>query len=239
MMNRCIVITTTFNVFNWNIAQITDEWIHYRMSIYMKYTLRSLIKQTNQNFISFVQYSDQSESLVKQALACFGKLPGNVAFVRQSEWGKKMKDHIKSYDELFVVRLDSDDMYHKSFVQQLHDCKPKQETEVIINQEGYVYDVASHSLLFEHHFSPPFYTLIYNTKQYLNGKRIKLPGGHAGAVQLPHELIRKKNYVRIVHEKNTLQKFVMHNKKLGDLRWYSDKCEEDPKKVTDILADFM
>ncbi|MGL6105183.1 hypothetical protein [Romboutsia sp.] len=52
-MNKVIVINMNFNTLNFNPARLTEDWIIHRIKIFMNYTCRSIINQTNQSFICF------------------------------------------------------------------------------------------------------------------------------------------------------------------------------------------
>lgn len=194
-----------FNLKNLQPPRLTKEWIDYRMDIFMKYTCKSLINQTNQNFTTVVTYDKSSESLILDAINKYDKLPENIIFTAQ---GQSIVNHlIKDYDFFYQVRLDSDDMYHPTFIQQLLDYNPKKETQVLINQGGYVYDSENDRLAKWYYESPPFYTLIYNVDEYLNDKLRYKFEGHASAINLKYEVLENGNYTVILHGKNTLNRF--------------------------------
>ncbi|MDO7203606.1 hypothetical protein Q5M85_04635 [Paraclostridium bifermentans] len=51
----------------------------------MKYTGKSLINQTNQDFKCVVRYAKESENLIFDALSKYPKLPGNIIFTDDGE----------------------------------------------------------------------------------------------------------------------------------------------------------
>lgn len=228
-MKRKIVISIMFNIRGISVEE-TKEWINYRLKIFMNYTLESLQNQTNQEFITFIRYKQSTENLVMDALKEYTLLPENIQFVRNNECNEKLAEEIKNYEELFLVRIDSDDMYHKEFIQQLHDYKPKSSTEALINRTGFIYDTVNELLGNYYDPSPPFYTLIYNTKKYLNGKRYKLPMGHTAVKKLKHEVLDGKNYMVVVHEKNKRSTFDKRQRK---------KIIKDKTEMKRILNNFL
>lgn len=216
MGKRKFIINITFNTFRWNEHRLEKDWIDDRIEKFMKFSLRSLKLQTNQDFMALVQYDPLSEENIKQALERYDKLPENVRFVIPK--GNPILKHIEGYDTLYLIRLDSDDAYHKSFIQQLHDFQPKKDTKVIINQKGYLYDSTRNRLAHVFYESPQFYTFIYKVPEYLAGKKYLLSGGHAGAIALEHEILDKRNFLNIVHSSNVLKtprhlnyKNIIHN----------------------------
>ncbi|RDY23166.1 hypothetical protein CHF27_009455 [Romboutsia maritimum] len=213
-MSKIIVIDMQFNTTRRaNMTRrLSEEWISHRMKIFMNYTLQSLINQTNQSFLCFIYYDKQTEELVKKEIAKYPKLPENIIFSCEEEEG--IYKYIQGYDDLYLVRLDCDDMYHPSFIQQLIDYNPKEDTQALINQKGFVYDILNDKLGGWYHDTPPFHTLIYKVEDYMNGKRYVLKGGHMGAIYLKHEIIDKENYVVTIHQKNTLNTFERHGTKV-------------------------
>lgn len=164
MSSKKIIVGIEFNNRSksgnrWGIG-LTKKWIEYRMSIFMKYTLQSLKKQTNQRFTVLVQYAKSSESIIIQTLNKYEKLPVNIQFVPAEQYINAQKRLTRGFKYLYLVRLDCDDMYHKSFIQQLHSYKPKLKTRALINQTGYVYDSLRHRVATIKTPSPPFYTFI-------------------------------------------------------------------------------
>ncbi|MDQ8735768.1 hypothetical protein [Paenibacillus sp. LHD-38] len=210
MLTKRIIFGIEFNSRStkpaWRIG-LTAGWIQYRMSVFMKYTMKSLKKQTNQDFVALIQYADCTESLIKIELGKYDPLPENIQFVPASKYQEHISQWITGFDRLYLVRLDCDDMYHKSIVQQLRDYRPKSSTQALINQKGYIYDAVRQRFTAVHHQSPPFYIFIYKAEDYLNGKRYVTPGGHRFVIKLKHEILTRKgnrNYMIVVHKRNTL-----------------------------------
>lgn len=210
MLTKRIIFGIEFNSRStrpeWKIG-LTAGWIHYRMSVFMKYTMKSLRKQTNQDFAALIQYADCTEPLIKLELSKYEPLPENIQFVRASEYQQNIMKWITGFDRLYLVRLDCDDMYHKSIVQQLVDYRPKSSTQALINQKGYVYDAVRKRFAAIDSQSPPFYILIYKVEEYMTGKRYSIPGGHRRVIRLKHEILTRKgnrNYMIVVHKRNTL-----------------------------------
>jgi hypothetical protein len=214
----------------WKVG-LSKEWIEYRIDIFMKYTLQSLKKQTNQNFTALIKYASASEDLVLKTLAKYEPLPDNIRFIPRSRKIRNQKLLAAGSEDLFLVRLDCDDTYHKTFIQQLHDFNPKPDTIAVVNQAGYIYDSTTHRMASVTMPSPNFYTWIYKTEDYFNGKRHIAPGGHKGVILNKYEILnpRKRNYMIVVHQQNT------KNQKL--LAQYD--FETKRSKVNAILNSFI
>ncbi|CAM3308382.1 glycosyltransferase [Paenibacillus lupini] len=186
---------------------LTPHWIKYRMSIFMKYTLQSLLKQSNQNFHAYIFYTERTEALIRAELAKYPKLPGHIRFVAEKKYEDKLRKTVGSDEFLYLVRLDCDDTYHYTLIDQLHQYKPKQGTRALINQAGYIYDSVKHRIATVSKSSPPFYTWIYKSERYFSGFRYKTVDGHSGVIKQKHEILTtggKRNYMVVVHSKNTL-----------------------------------
>ncbi|MDO3676162.1 glycosyltransferase [Paenibacillus ehimensis] len=236
MPNKKIIVGIEFNNRSkpnnrWKVG-LTKSWIEYRMSIFMKYTLQSLKKQTHQNFTALIRYADESEPLIRQTLAKYAPLPKNIRFVPESLYLQTQKKLADGYKLLYLVRLDCDDTYHKSFIRQLHNYKPKRGTRALINQKGYIYDSLRRRIATVKKSSPPFYTFIYKTSEYFNGKRYATPRGHSSVIQHKHEILTKKgkrNYMVVVHERNTLNQRLLSKKNF----------KSKPSKVKAVLKKFI
>ncbi|MCM1989301.1 glycosyltransferase family A protein [Oceanirhabdus seepicola] len=222
-MSKIIYIRIKLNVFEYKenvktqgkeVKGFTKEWIENRIDIFMNYTLKSLKNQTNQNFLARVIYHHSTEKIVKQTLAKYDELPNNVKFLTRKQYNQDILEVIKGHDYLYFVRLDSDDMYHKSYIQKLHDYQPKKETKALINQKGYVYDSINNRLIEFFHKSPPFFTFIFKVEEFLSGVRwYKTEHGHTGVIKLPHEILQGRNYIFHAHNNNVIRKEGYFNSK--------------------------
>lgn len=134
----------------------------------------------------------------------------NIRFGTNMESVRAILAFANGSEQLYIARLDSDDLYHKTFVQQLYDIQPQQQTMALINQNGYLWDSVNNEMAPAFHRSPQFYVYLYKTAEYAAGYRVKLPGRgtHGNVIELPHELLAPRNYVNIVHSSNTSTKKV-------------------------------
>ncbi|WP_347548775.1 glycosyltransferase [Pseudalkalibacillus hwajinpoensis] len=231
MLKRKILVPIAFN--NWALTDVNDnrltkEWIDHRMGIFMKYTCKSLKAQTNQDFTTILQYDQRSEEHVLNALKQHDPLPENIKFVPKNAYNKTLEREIQDYDEVYFARIDSDDMYHKGYFEFLKNHQPAEGTEALINQYGYFYDEYSDKVATAKIQSPPFYTLIYNVAEYLEGKRHPVKG-HLSVHSLNHELLEPRNYVQVIHSNNMSTSF--ENR-------YIDGLIEDENEKNQILQNF-
>ncbi len=230
-------------------ACLTKEWIDYRISIFMKFTLKSLKAQTNQNFLAFIRYSENTKNMIEEALSNYPLLPYNIKFVTSIEYTKTVLEIIKEYDYLYEVGMSSDDMYHRSFIQQLVDYNPKKDTKVLICQNGYIYDSIQNRMAKYFNYSSTFNCFIYHVSDYLKGTR-HIINGFESAIKLPHELIQKVNYINHSHEYNTAflfdEEIDRWPKANGDV-WINNKDQlalfgdeiKDKNEIKNILKEFI
>ncbi|WP_167568849.1 glycosyltransferase [Brevibacillus migulae] len=215
--------------------RFSARWIQKRMSIFMRYTRRSLQKQSNQDFEALVEYEDRSRKTIKKELAKYRKFPKNIKFIPKSMYQTCIRKRLNGYRYLYLVRLDSDDLYRKSYIQQLKNHHAGKGISAIINQYGYMYDTKKKWIAPMYAKSPAFYTLIYKVKDYLKGKRYRLPGGHPAVIRLRHDKLRLRNYVHIIHTGNTTSKFRSKRNKTID----TTRIVKHPRQVNRILSSFM
>lgn len=193
----------------------------------MEYTRLSLENQTNQQFLGLFLYEKSTENYVKQALAKYPQLPDNMKFITKDE--DYITPYIKGNDYLYIVRIDCDNMYHKTFVQQIYDYTHKDETEVLLNQKGYIYNTLTGKLAHYFYESPCTYIFIYRVDDYISGKRYKLERGHDSTIKLKYEILGVNNFMIDVHSFNTCMNFNVPQK--GEII-------KDPNKVKAILKEF-
>lgn len=235
-MSKKIVIGSSFNNLGWSDKRLTKEWIEERLALTMNYAVPSLKKQTSQDFSAFFLFDGKSEEDMMAALSGYPALPDNIKFVNAWKLAAHIRKDLDCYDYLYAVRLDSDDMYHRTFVQQLQEYEHKEGTRLLINQNGYIYDSVQNRIAEYYHYSPQFYVIIYKSQDYFKGERYKF-NGHRDAINQPHEIIEKRNYVNHVHKSNySLGSFrLLANKKLNNM----GEIITDKEKIDDILKDFL
>jgi hypothetical protein len=240
MESKKIIINSTLNVnprLKDDTQRLTEEWIDKRIDIFYNYTLQSLKTQTNQHFTSYIRYDDTTEDLVIKSLSRYEKLPDNVRFVKTTEYDKLLSKELKGYEFVYFIRLDSDDMYHKTYVQQMFDYTPHKNTVALINRNGFIYDSNNKQLAKCYCKAVTFYTFIYKVKDYLEGKVFNPDSTDVDseqyiALRVPHEFITKRNYLWHTHSSNTVTKFE---------NWFTYTTEktDNPYIINEILKEFI
>lgn len=188
-------------------SRLTEEWIDYRLKVFMKYTYKGLINQTNQNFKAFIEYDPLSEEIIRRKLAAYGPLSPNVEFV--TDFNRSLEAYIKDTDYVGILYLDSDNMLHSSFIEQIYR-QPVEKLQVILAPSGYVYEEATGKVgLYAHPYPDTFYVLIYKVQDYLNGYRHPYPCNQYGDVSYGNHFLRCRftylqgqAYIVTIHKKN-------------------------------------
>lgn len=206
-MRKKIVVWILFNTIKYTEARLTKEWIDERIGIFEKYTLKSMKAQTNQDFEVYLCCDKTTMPIIEECLAKRPPLPSNIHFNTTYSNNKSVLTDLEQYDYLYHVRLDSDNLYQKDFIQKLYDYVPKEDTQVLISQNGYVYDESDDALANYFQVSPPFYTHIYKVQDYIDGFRYNTPGGHGAIIKLwRYELVPGNDYLVTIHGNNVSNK---------------------------------
>lgn len=235
-MNKTHIIYIPFTGVGTN-RILTDEWLADRIEIFKNYTLKSLLNQTNQDFVLWLSFrpEEQSNSLVWQLVAYlntqeitfFCSYYGLMYFDdRNEEQTKTLKDRLTSQlnlmklqmleddfkDWIYLTRIDSDDMFHKDVVQLIQDQEPFEGALTL--QLGYVYnkdtqEVAEWNPL----TNPPFHTIIMDRATFFD------PVKHLNAYRgfKSHEDIAKLNHKVLWRGDNRRDRLYMvltHNPKM-------------------------
>lgn len=178
----------------------TKDWIDYRIDIFMKYTGKSLINQTNQDFKCVVRYAKESENLIFDALSKYPKLPENIIFTDDGD--SYIEKLIDGYKYIYHIRIDSDNMFSSDYIEELSKVKYYEELQCILSQNGYLYDSNENRLADMFHTSPSVYALVYTVDDFICGFQHRLENSHWGAVKLVKEVIESHSYALITHKKN-------------------------------------
>lgn len=235
-------------------THLTEEWINKRIFLFMNFTLKSLINQSNPNYLAFIVYHDSSKQYIDKALLNYPPLPFNIRFVSSSEYESAVINTLNGYKYFYELHLYSDDAYHKNYIDFLYRYRPAHQTKVLICQNGYIYDSARKEIAEYFNFSSSFNCLIYKVKDYLNGIRHNIfqpseTGIWTGAIKLPHEIIKDRVYINHIHnansaffledekKENTVQKYWV-DKEGKPLNYVGNKITNEEEKQR-ILEEFL
>ncbi|MDD3392668.1 MAG: sugar nucleotide-binding protein [Bacilli bacterium] len=181
-----------------------EEWIKHRIKIFMKYTLVGFKNQTNQDFYYFINYDEYAKPYVTQELKKYPPLPSNIIFT--DHYYVDIEKKLPYYKTMYFVRIDSDDMYQKDYLQKLKNYHHKEATKSLLVLNGYIYDAITDELARWIYKAPPFYTLIYDCFDFSNGYRHNIHGTSSVFIN-NYEIIYGDNFIVIAHHKNTVTVF--------------------------------
>lgn len=184
----------------------TKEWITRRLQLAMKYSINSLLHQTNSNFIGILRCTKETEPIIQEALKEYPKLPKHIRFTAEAE--DIIEEQMKKNDFLYRVVIDSDNMYARTFIDQIAHFNPMKETKSLVCQEGYLYEERYGLIASIIHPMPSFYAAIYDAETYPSLYQKRLFEDHFQALNYPYEVLPGKNYLITVHEQNLSNKFI-------------------------------
>lgn len=226
-MKRRVVVDIRFNNMGFQKDRLTRPWLEHRIKLFQELTLRSLLLQTNQDFLTLMKYDPLSHDNLFAVLKDLKiDLPDHIRFVPVAEVDGVMEKYMEGYDELYIARTDSDDLFHKGYIQKLHEYSHQPDTWALINQNGYYWDRDHHEMSATFYASPQFYVLIYKAEDFKNGFRYTVRD-HGHVIKFPHEKLDGRNWVNVVHSTNSSPKKVPADNRLT------------PEEIDQILMEYV
>jgi len=188
-------------------SRFDKDWLKYRLEIFKKYTLQSLLNQDIKDFAVWIRYCEDYKDEVKE----FNKYLKTLSipfFFTYSKDGidyetEELYDYVKDVDLVIETRIDSDDMYHKTALAEIEN-QEIEENKIFIFQDGYLYRELTDRLYFYEGGSGPFYICVYPKEIFINQKLKKeyfpyLPD----ASRSPNKKkLSDLKFVVVVHDKN-------------------------------------
>lgn len=160
-----------------------DEWFKNRIEVFLNYTLKSLLNQSNKNFVVWLSFrkEDMYNPLV---LKLADRLPMSLNIVwtfngllyhddRNAEQNKTLEqrleralktiEHLPMARFVLLTRLDSDDMLHKDAVQRIQDAHTEYPAkQALCMNRGYIYNQEKDEVCLWHpETNPPFHTIVF------------------------------------------------------------------------------
>ncbi|MGL5152909.1 MAG: glycosyltransferase family A protein, partial [Clostridium sp.] len=224
VMKSIVIITSKFNIMTGERNNLyaanekeryTIEWLSHRMKIFMNYTLKSLINQTNQNFYAVYAYEDSTCDVINKLLLEYERLPDNIIFVKKSLYMECIKGLCSGYDLLYLTRLDSDDMYNRNFVNRLLALEIEEDTQAVLCKDGYIYNSLDLRLSMYSHISFTFYSFIYRLYKEesmfdslpITPWDLLLNFFHFSVLNYNYILLDGRNFMFHIHSENTNSRF--------------------------------
>lgn len=174
-----------------------DKWLAYRIKIFKKYTLRSLLNQTNRNFVHWVTFrpEERTNPLVMELEEymktldnypffftyggiCFwdDKYPQDKLYERLERTLPAVRDsgflghHARLGKVAYVYQtiIASDDMYMDTAIEAIQRTYPSPK-KAVGWKSGYMLDALTHRVAeYNPKTLPPFTTIIFPTETFLS-----------------------------------------------------------------------
>lgn len=190
---------------------LTDEWLKDRIEIFKNYTLKSLLNQTNPEFMVWLSFRQEEKDsqlvadlevyLTQQRVRYICTFNGLIYFDDKNvEANKSLKYRLSlslaelpqyESEKIYLTRIDSDDMFHKEVVQLIQHFKPAKALTLSL---GLVYNKDTNEVAeWNPLTNPPFYTIIFPREVFFNAqKHIDWYEGfksHEDIARLPHKVL--------------------------------------------------
>lgn len=167
-----------------------QEWYEHRMGIFKNYPLKSLLNQTNRNFIHWISFRPEEEnnSATKKLEGYLKSLDYNFIFTfdgimmwddkvrgdkllpRLEKTLPKLEGLVRDKKYVYNTDLDSDDMLSKEVVQNIQE-QDFEYHRAIIHSFGYVFNEQTNQLATWNPPNPSTYSLMFPTDMFLDPKK--------------------------------------------------------------------
>lgn len=161
-----------------------DEWFKRRIELFNKYTLQSLLKQTNQDFIVWLQFrpEEKDNPLIKEIQTIPGRTVMTFGGIciwddRKENEAEGLLNRLKASlpdlkevvgtQDVRLINVASDDMYSDEVVQSVSEAQFAPKT-ALTHQLGYIYSTDDRLAEWNPTTNPPFYTLMYGNEDFLD-----------------------------------------------------------------------
>ena len=139
---------------------LNEDWLKIRLEIFKKYTVPSILNQTNQDFEWIVYCHPDSPQWLIEELMLIDKVQVSFEY-----WYHKTLD--LDTDILITSRVDSDDLLHKDYMKHIHEYTDTFidsyfDQQVYTFNNGYVFDGKSITQVSNKRC--PFHTLFSKTQ---------------------------------------------------------------------------
>lgn len=151
-MDNCdFYVLILFNIKMPHLGNNTDSaWLDYRLDIFWRYTLRSLLNQTDNRMRIWMVCSPDSEKILMPKVGAMS----NVDFIFDVE---EACSHIEENRKpIYFMKIDSDDLYHESVVEKVRQILGHLDgMPMLMFNDGYIYDIFTKKLSTYVRWSPP------------------------------------------------------------------------------------
>lgn len=212
MGTRKIIYTTGFKA---PVKKVGPEkatsWINYRYDYWCRYTRNSILNQTNPNWEYWLIVNDDTIDILGDDRLNNITEDVRMKVVYRSDQLSAFKEAQGDYDYYMVLRLDSDDMYHKDVTGEMMSVEVLDETGLyryVQYTHGYVYKPRNKKLKewWREHMTPPFFAMIYPREiwdsKISNSDGELFDGGHEQVRNHKRKLLGPGKFCVGVHDLN-------------------------------------
>lgn len=212
MENRKVIYTTGFKapVKKFGFEKAT-AWINYRYDYWCRYTLNSILNQTNPNWEYWLIVTDDTIRILGEDRLSDITEDKRIKLVHRDNQIVAFKEAQGNYDFYMVLRLDSDDMYRNDVTDEMMSVELFDSEGLyryVQYLEGYVYKPRNKKLKewWRKHMTPPFFAMIYSSKVWdnkINSSDGELfDGGHEQVRNHKRKLLDDGRFCVGVHDLN-------------------------------------
>jgi len=228
-MNKNFVhfIMTPFTGLGVHRNRFSDEWLSYRIMIFKNYTLKSLLNQTNKNFVHWISFRqvDKERPLIKELYRYLKSIDYKFVFTFHGIgfWDDKyendnllerltktlpaLREICEGKEYIWETILGSDDMAHEKAVECIQEHE-SEKNKALTHGDGYLFNANTQRLAeWNPETNPPFYTIMYPMETFLNAeKHVEYMKGFKTHEDIPNlfdcEKLNDGMYCYLVHKNN-------------------------------------
>ncbi len=170
------------------------DWLKFRIEFFKKYTINSLINQSEHNFLHWISFREKTEEepLINELREYLKSLNYNFVFTfgfqyphpkyQTKEFRKEIPERLqRSLDivkklyqgqkSIYLTFLDSDDLFHRDAIKEIQSYDFKYKRALCFDK-GYIYNTNTKVLAqWNPDTCPPFSTILYPVETFFNAKK--------------------------------------------------------------------
>lgn len=198
--------------------QITQEWLEKRFRFFIENTYQSLIRQTTEQYVLWINCQAGMEEEVAtlnyylpesragkspQAIFSFGDDPPSLDLLPDNM--------VVGVTHIYITRIDSDDLFAPDALECVARTLPQKEGRVegLLFHRGYLHDMVGNRVGVYNSPSPPFHTIIFPVSVFRDRGAYasvwERVGDHSRvAKELPCQKLPDWKFSVLIHENNFL-----------------------------------
>jgi hypothetical protein len=199
-----------------------DEWFKRRIELFHKYTLKSLLKQTDRDFVIWLQFrpEERYNKIINDIIIPCKHIMtfGGICIWddRKEKEGEGLKNRLSvtlpflkelvGKEDVKLVNIASDDMYSEEVIKSVKE-HPFEEGTALTHRLGYIYSTDDRLAEWNPTTHPPFHTIMYKNETFLNPQKhfdfIKEYKSHEFIPEIFKEArMPDRRYMVLVHNAN-------------------------------------